>query len=156
MNFHPVPHGVTVSCERYTMGFPVCNGSQKHHECKEDERGGRWLHVTLHVQTCSGRNRIIPLMRRPSTGSAPNTPVTLPRYQLLIRYVVMSPVHTAKIRCYGTRLRYKCVPTSGLHMAGLLSPVPALIRSEQSWRICLARVSSYFTMSGGKISWILC
>jgi hypothetical protein len=22
-----VPHGVTVSCERYTMGFPVCYGS---------------------------------------------------------------------------------------------------------------------------------
>jgi len=25
--FHPVPHGVTVSCERYTVGFPVCYGS---------------------------------------------------------------------------------------------------------------------------------
>jgi len=24
LNFHPVPHGVTVSCERYTTGFPVC------------------------------------------------------------------------------------------------------------------------------------
>jgi hypothetical protein len=30
LNFHSVPHGVTVSCERYTMGFPVCYGSQKH------------------------------------------------------------------------------------------------------------------------------
>jgi hypothetical protein len=29
LNFHPVPHGVTVSCERYSMGFPVCSGSQK-------------------------------------------------------------------------------------------------------------------------------
>jgi len=28
LNFHPVPHGVTVSCERYTTGFPVCYGSQ--------------------------------------------------------------------------------------------------------------------------------
>jgi len=27
LNFHPVPHGVTVSCERYTLGFPVCHGS---------------------------------------------------------------------------------------------------------------------------------
>jgi hypothetical protein len=27
LNFHPVPHGVTVSCERYTTGFPVCYGS---------------------------------------------------------------------------------------------------------------------------------
>jgi hypothetical protein len=42
LNFHPVPHGVTVSCERYTMGFPVSYGSQKHHECKEVERSGRW------------------------------------------------------------------------------------------------------------------
>ena len=24
LNFHPVPHGVTVFCKRYTMGFPVC------------------------------------------------------------------------------------------------------------------------------------
>jgi hypothetical protein len=28
LNFHPVPHDVTVSCERYTVGFPVCYGSQ--------------------------------------------------------------------------------------------------------------------------------
>jgi len=27
LNFHPVPHGVTVSCERYTFEFPVCYGS---------------------------------------------------------------------------------------------------------------------------------
>jgi len=27
LNFHPVPHGVTVSCERYTLGLPVCDGS---------------------------------------------------------------------------------------------------------------------------------
>ena len=27
LNFHPLPHGVTVSCERYTVGFPVCYGS---------------------------------------------------------------------------------------------------------------------------------
>jgi hypothetical protein len=42
LKFHPVPHGVTVYCERYTVGFPVCYGSQKHHECKEGERSGRW------------------------------------------------------------------------------------------------------------------
>jgi hypothetical protein len=28
-NFHPVPHGITVSCERYTMGFPVRYRSPK-------------------------------------------------------------------------------------------------------------------------------
>jgi len=27
LNFHPVPHGVTVSCERYTLGFRFCYGS---------------------------------------------------------------------------------------------------------------------------------
>jgi hypothetical protein len=67
LNFHPVPHGITVACERFTMGFPVCYGSQKHHECKEGERSGRWWHVTSHVQTCSCRNRIIPLMPRTNT-----------------------------------------------------------------------------------------
>jgi hypothetical protein len=41
LNFHPVPHDVTLSCERHTMGFPVCYGSQKHHECKAGERSGR-------------------------------------------------------------------------------------------------------------------
>jgi len=27
LNFHPAPHDITVSCERYTLGFPVCYGS---------------------------------------------------------------------------------------------------------------------------------
>jgi hypothetical protein len=43
------------------------------------------------------------MMRRPNTDSAPNMPVTLQRNQLLIHYVVTSPVHTVTIRCYGTR-----------------------------------------------------
>jgi hypothetical protein len=104
LNFHPVPHGVTVSCgERYTMGFPVCYGSQKHHECTGGDRSGRWWRVTLHVQTCSGRNRIIHLMRRPNTDSAPNMPVTLPRNQVWICYVVTSPFRSVTIRCYVTR-----------------------------------------------------
>jgi hypothetical protein len=42
LNFRPVPHDVTVSCDRYTMGFPVCYGSQKLHECEKGERSGRW------------------------------------------------------------------------------------------------------------------
>jgi hypothetical protein len=94
LNFHSKPHGVTVSCKRYTMGFLVCYGSQKHNECKEGVRSGRWWRVTLHIQTCSGPNRIIPLMRRPNTDSTPNMPITLLRNQLLIHYVVMSPIHT--------------------------------------------------------------
>ena len=27
LNFHPMPHDVTESCECYTSGFPVCHGS---------------------------------------------------------------------------------------------------------------------------------
>jgi hypothetical protein len=100
LNFHPMPHGVTVSCKCYTMRFPVCYGSQKHHECKEGERSGRWWCVMLHVQTCSGCNRIIPLMRWPNTNSTPNMPVSLLRNELLICYVVMSPIHTVIIQCY--------------------------------------------------------
>jgi hypothetical protein len=103
LKLHPLPRGVEVSYERYTMGFPVRSGSQKHHECKEGEMSGRWLRFTLHVQTCSGRNHIIPLIRRPNTDSAQNMSVTLPCNQLLIRYVVTSPVHTFTIRCYDTR-----------------------------------------------------
>jgi hypothetical protein len=103
LNFHPMPHGVTVSCESYTMGLPGCYESQKHHECKEGDRSGRWWRVTLHAQTCSGRNHIILLIRRPNTDSAPNMPVTLPRNQLLIRCVVTSPVHTVTMRCYVTQ-----------------------------------------------------
>jgi hypothetical protein len=59
--------------------------------------------VTLHVHTCSGRNRIIPLMRRSNTDGTPNKPLTLPRNQLFIRYAVTSLVHTVTIRCYDTR-----------------------------------------------------
>jgi hypothetical protein len=76
---------------------------QKHQEWKDGQRSGRWWRVTLHVQTFSGRNPIIPLMRRSNTDSAPNMPVTLPRKQLSIRYVVTSPVHTVTIRCYCAR-----------------------------------------------------
>jgi hypothetical protein len=102
LNFHPVPHAVTVSCERYTVGFPVCYWSQKHHECKEGERSGGWWRVTLHVQTCSGRNRIMPLMRRPNTDSAPNMPVTL--HITNFWYVTWSPVPSALSR-YGVTVR---------------------------------------------------
>jgi hypothetical protein len=64
-----------------------------------------------YVQICSGRSRIIPLMRRPHTDIASNMPVQLPRNRLLTRYVVTSPVHTVTIQCYGTPLSYKCVPS---------------------------------------------
>jgi hypothetical protein len=113
LNFHPLPYGITVSCGRYTMGFPVCYRRQKHHECKEGERSGWWWCVTLHIQTCSGRNHIIPLMWRPNTETALSMPVTLPHNQLLIRCMVTSPICAVTIRCYSTREHYKCVPTLG-------------------------------------------
>jgi hypothetical protein len=99
VNFHPVPYGVTVSCELWIMGFPVCYGGQQHHVCTEGERCEGWWLVSLHVQNCSGRNCIIPLMRRPNTDRAPNMPITLPHKQLLIIYVIMSPVLAVTIRC---------------------------------------------------------
>jgi hypothetical protein len=101
--FIPITHGVTISYERYTTAFPVCYGSQKHHECEEGGRSRRWWRVTLYVHTCSGRNRIITLIGRTNTDTASNLSVTLPRNQLLICYVVISPVHTVTIRCYGTQ-----------------------------------------------------
>jgi hypothetical protein len=104
LNFHHVPHGVTVSCEHYTMGFPVCYGSQKHHECKGSKRNVRWWLVTLHVQTCPGRNRLITLMLRPNIDSAPNMLVTLPRNQLW--YVTWSRVPFTLLR-YGVKVRGK-------------------------------------------------
>jgi hypothetical protein len=62
----------------------------------------RWWRVTLHVHTCSGRNRIIPLVRRPNTDSAPNKPVTLPRNHLW--YVTKSQVPSTLSR-YGVTIR---------------------------------------------------
>ena len=49
--------------------------------------------VTLHVHTCSGCNRIIPLMRRPNTDNTPNKPVTL-RHDTVLRYAVTLQVCT--------------------------------------------------------------
>jgi len=101
LNFHPVPHGVTISCKRYTVGFPVCYGSPSdvfalaaasyiyiHYALKKKRKEWWWWHVTLHVHTCSGHNCIIPLVRWSNTDSAPSKPVTLQRNQLLIHYVV--------------------------------------------------------------------
>ena len=61
------------TCERYRLGFPVCYGSPSDVFAASS---GQWWRVTLPVHTCSGRNRIIPFMRRPNTDSIPNKPVT--------------------------------------------------------------------------------
>jgi hypothetical protein len=44
-----------------------------------------------------------PFYAAANTDSVPNMSATLPRKQVLICYVVTSPVHTVTIRCYGTR-----------------------------------------------------
>jgi hypothetical protein len=83
---------------------------QKHHEWKQEERSRWWWRVTLPAKTCSGCNRITPLMRRPNTDSPLNIPVTLPHKQFFMRYVITSTVHTLPIQRYGTLKRCKCVP----------------------------------------------
>jgi hypothetical protein len=94
---------------------------QKHREWKEGEMCWRWWRVTLHAQTCSGLNRVILLMRRPNTDSAPNKPVRLPHHKLSIRYVVTRPVHTATMPCYGGNVTsvYKALKARRKSWSGL-------------------------------------
>jgi hypothetical protein len=73
------------------------------------------------VLSVFGRNRIIPLMRRPNTDSRPNKPVTLPRNQLLIRYVVTSLVHTVAIRWYAVTLQVCSYPNTAQKMCPITS-----------------------------------
>ena len=72
LNFHPVPHGVTVSCERYTTGFPVCYGDPSeffaassgfvhlyiHYGLKKKRKERRWwqrqLYTSREVYSGSG------------------------------------------------------------------------------------------------------
>jgi hypothetical protein len=54
-----VPHGVTVSCERYTLGFPVCYGSPSdvfaassglvHYALKKKRKERRWWLTQLYT-----------------------------------------------------------------------------------------------------------
>jgi hypothetical protein len=71
---------------------------------------------TLRVHTFSGRNRIIPLMRRPNTDSTPKKPVTLPRKQTFDTL----RVHESRPHCHDTVLRYAvtvqvCTHPNGVH-----------------------------------------
>ena len=75
---------------------------QEHEEWKEGQRSGLWWRVTLHVQTCSSRNRIIALMWRPNTDSAPNKPVTC----WFNRLLDTSRGHESRPHCHDTVLRY--------------------------------------------------
>jgi hypothetical protein len=52
--------------------------------------------------TCSGCNRIIPLMRRPNTDSTPNKPITFPRNQTFDTL----RGHESRPHCHDTVLRY--------------------------------------------------
>jgi len=79
--------------------------------------------VMLHVHICSGRNRIIPLMRRPNTDSTPNRSVTLPRNQLLIRYRVTNFWYVTRARVLSTLPRY------GVTICGNVTSVYPLLQA---------------------------
>ena len=106
---HPCPRGDSNPQSQQASEWCLCSYQRLrtfiyiYYALKKRRKERRCWIVTLHAHTCSGRNRIIPLMRRPNTDNTPNKPLTLPLNQLLIRYVVTSPVHTVTIRCYGTR-----------------------------------------------------
>jgi len=74
-----------------------------HYALKKREKSGGGDVSRCMSRPAQALDRIIHLMRQPNTDSAQNTPVTLPRNQLLIRYAVTSPVHTVTILCYSTR-----------------------------------------------------
>ena len=76
---------------------------QKHQEWKERQRSGRPWRVTLHIHTCSGRNRISLLMRRPNTDSTPNKPVTLRG-------------HESRPHCHDTALRHMVMLQECTHL----------------------------------------
>jgi hypothetical protein len=60
-----------------------------------------WMCKTmLHVHTCSGHDRFMPMMEWSNTNSTPNKSVILPSNQLMICYARTSPVHTVPSRCY--------------------------------------------------------
>jgi len=117
LKFHPVSHGVTVSCQRYILGFPICYGSLS--DVFAASSGFVHLYILcfkerekkadgVDVSPCTSRPAQAVtvsslLVRQPNNDSTPNMPVMLPRNQILIHYVVTSPIHTVTIRCYGTR-----------------------------------------------------
>ena len=116
LNFHPVHHGVTVFCERYTVGFPVCYGSPSDAFAastgfvylyilpfKEKEKRADGGDVSRCTSTPAQAVTVSPLWCDGQIPTTPNKPVTLQRNQLLIRYAVTSPVHTVTIWRYGTR-----------------------------------------------------
>jgi hypothetical protein len=98
LNFHTVPHGIRVYCERYTMEFLVCYGSQNIMNVKKSggADGGD-------VSSCMSRPAHAITIPWPNTDSAMNMPITLPSNQLLICYMVTSPVHTVMKWCFVTQ-----------------------------------------------------
>ena len=55
LNFHPLPHGV-VTCEHYTMGFPVCYGSPS------DIFAASSGFVHLYTLRLKGKEKIVPVV----------------------------------------------------------------------------------------------
>jgi len=86
---------------------------------------------TLHVHTCSGRNSIIPLMRRPNTDSTPNKPVTLPRKPTFgtLRG------HESRPHCHETVLRYAVTLQVRTHPKSTSTEQQTVVPS--GWSLCV-------------------
>jgi hypothetical protein len=85
-----------------------------HYALKKKRKKRRWWRVALHVQTCSGRNRIVPLMRRPNTDSTSNKPVALPTFDTLHG-------HKSRPHCHDTVLRHAVTLQVCTHLYEVLS-----------------------------------
>ena len=91
---YPSVNCITLSWVHSILTSPL-NSQDDDDDENENRRQERTVVcVILWNDTCSRRNCNIPLMRRAITDIAPNKPVTKPHNQLLIGYVVTSPVHT--------------------------------------------------------------
>jgi hypothetical protein len=105
LNFLPVPHGVTVSCERYTLVFPVCYGSPidvfaastgfvhlytLRFKEKEREKKRRWWQRQLYTsrEVYSGSSMLADLNFQSVSGLCKNLTRTSPsEFEFLINVI---------------------------------------------------------------------
>jgi hypothetical protein len=102
LNFHPVPHGMTVSCRRSTMGFLVCHGSPSDvlavSSCfvyiyiylKKKRKGWRWRQMQVYrgSKVCSGSCILADLSFRSVSGLYKNfTRMSPSAFEFLINFI---------------------------------------------------------------------